>query len=79
MLPITACSITGQFDWFRIPDFDERYKGHYFDFDLYGTVNFNDFVGAQLGFRSLDLAYIFEEDQGDFKAKGIYFGGVVRY
>jgi hypothetical protein len=72
-------SITGQFDWFRIPDIQERYSGHYFDFDLYGTVNFNDFVGAQLGFRRLDLGYIFEDDHGDFKAKGIYFGGVVRY
>lgn len=73
-------SITGEFDWFKIPEgIDERYQAHYFDFDLYGTVNFNDYVGAQLGFRSLDLGYIFEEDQGDFKAKGIYFGGVVRY
>ena len=58
---------------------DDRYQAHYFDFDLYGTVNFNDYVGAQLGYRSLDLGYIFEDDHGDFKAKGIYFGGVVRY
>ena len=58
---------------------DERYQAHYFDFDLYGTVNFNDYVGAQIGYRSLDLGYVFENDHGDFKAKGIYFGGVVRY
>lgn len=73
-------SITGQLDFFKIPEsIDERYQAHYFDFDLYGTVNFNDYVGAQIGFRSLDLGYIFEDDHGDFKAKGIYFGGVVRY
>jgi hypothetical protein len=73
-------SITGQLDFFKIPEsIDERYQAHYFDFDLYGTVNFNDYVGAQLGFRRLDLGYIFEDDHGDFKAKGIYFGGVVRY
>ena len=73
-------SITGELDFFKIPDsIDERYKAHYFDFDLYGTVNFNDYVGAQVGYRSLDLGYQFEQDQGNFKAKGIYFGGVVRY
>jgi len=73
-------SITGELDFFKIPEsIDERYQAHYFDFDLYGTVNFNDYVGAQIGFRSLDLGYVFENDHGSFKAKGIYFGGVVRY
>ena len=73
-------SITGQLDFLKIPaSIDERYQAHYFDFDLYGTVNFNDYVGAQIGYRSLDLGYIFEDDHGDFKAKGLYFGGVVRY
>jgi hypothetical protein len=73
-------SITGELLGFKVPEgIDERYQAHYWDFDLYGTVNFNDFVGAQIGFRRLDLGYIFENDHGDFKAKGIYFGGVVRY
>ena len=73
-------SITGELDFFKIPEsIDERYQAHYFDFDMYGTVNFNDYVGAQIGYRSLDLGYVFEKDQGNFKAKGIYFGGVVRY
>jgi hypothetical protein len=73
-------SITGELVGFKIPEgIDERYQAHYFDFDLYGTVNFNDYVGAQLGYRSLDLGYLIEGDSGDFKAKGIYFGGVVRY
>ena len=73
-------SITGELDFFKIPEgIDERYQAHYFDFDLYGTVNFNDYVGAQLGYRSVDLGYVFEQDHGNFKAKGIYFGGVVRY
>jgi hypothetical protein len=73
-------SITGELVGFKIPEgIDERYQAHYFDFDLYGTVNFSDYAGAQIGFRSLDLGYIFEDDHGNFKAKGIYFGGVVRY
>ena len=73
-------SITGELVGLKIPEgIDERYQAHYFDFDLYGTVNFNDYVGAQIGYRSLDLGYIFEGDHGDLKAKGIYFGGVIRY
>lgn len=73
-------SITGELDFFKIPDtIDERYQAHYWDFDLYGTVNFNDYVGAKIGYRSLDLGYLIEGDSGSFKAKGIYFGGVVRY
>jgi hypothetical protein len=73
-------SITGEMVGFKIPEsIDERYQAHYFDIDIYGTVNFNDYVGAQVGYRSLDLGYIFENDRGDFKAKGLYFGGVVRY
>jgi hypothetical protein len=73
-------SITGELVGFRIPDsVSEDYRAHYFDFDLYGTVNFNDYVGAQLGYRRLDLGYLIDRDQGDFEMKGIYFGGVVRY
>ena len=73
-------SITGELDFLKVPEaIDERYQAHYWDFDLYGTVNFNDYVGAQIGYRSLDLGYVFEDDHGDFKARGIYFGGVVRY
>jgi hypothetical protein len=73
-------SITGELVGLKIPEgIDERYQAHYFDFDLYGTVNFNDYVGAQVGYRSLDLGYLIEGDLGDFKAKGLYFGAVVRY
>ncbi len=73
-------SITGELVGFKIPEsVSENYRAHYFDFDLYGTVNFNDYVGAQIGYRSLDVGYLVDQDQGDFKMRGIYFGGVVRY
>jgi len=73
-------SITGELVGFKIPEsVSDNFRAHYFDFDLYGTVNFNDYVGAQIGYRSLDLGYLVDKDQGDFKMKGIYFGGVVRY
>jgi hypothetical protein len=73
-------SITGELVGIKVPNsIDERYRLHYFDFDIYGTVNFTNYVGAQIGYRSLDLSYLIEGDLGDFKAKGLYFGGVVRY
>jgi hypothetical protein len=73
-------SITGELVGMKIPESPNRnFKAHYFDFDLYGTVNFNDYVGAQVGYRSLDVGYTIKKDTGAFLMKGLYFGGVVRY
>jgi hypothetical protein len=72
-------SITGELSFFKVPDIDEDYKGSYFDLDIYGTVNFNDNVGVQGGWRSFDLSYTVERDLGDLNMRGIYFGGVVRF
>ena len=72
-------SITSEFSFFKVPDIDEDYGGSYFDFDIYGTVNFNDYVGAQGGYRSFDVFYKVEQDTGDMQVRGLYFGGVVRF
>ncbi len=73
-------SITADINGIKIPDsLNTDYKAHYFDFDLYGTVNFNDYVGAQVGYRDINVGYKFKQDEGTFKMKGLYFGGVVRY
>lgn len=82
-------SITGELTGITIPDsISQRFKdlqpdGHYFDLDIYGTLNFTNNVGAQIGYRSLDVgvAYL---DNGiangvDFKLRGLYFGIVARY
>lgn len=74
-------SITGEFSGF--PEIgttgSSRYGGKYYDFDLYGTVNFTDHVGAQVGYRSLDVLYKVDSDNGTMKLKGLYFGGVARF
>lgn len=59
--------------------FGEDYRAHYVDFDLYGTVNFTDNFGAQVGYRSFNVFYHVEEDEGRLVLKGLYFGGVVRF
>jgi hypothetical protein len=74
-------SITGEFSGF--PEIgatgSSRYGGKYYDFDLYGTVNFTDYLGAQVGYRSLDVMYKVNKDSGTMKLKGLYFGGVARF
>jgi hypothetical protein len=72
-------SITGEFTGFKLPDVDEDYQGNYYDFDLYGTVNFTDNFGAQVGYRTLTVFYRIDDDEGDFRLKGLYFGGVARF
>jgi hypothetical protein len=72
-------SITGEFTFFKIPDVSEDYGGNFYDLDIYGTVNFNENFGAQLGYRSFDVSYIAENDNGDLRLRGLYFGGVARF
>ncbi|HYE88848.1 MAG TPA: hypothetical protein VEA16_20960 [Vicinamibacterales bacterium] len=75
-------SIDAELKFFRIPESIERQiegDGSYTDFDIHGTYNFNKYVGAQLGWRKTAIFYTAENDTGDLKFKGIYFGGVVRY
>jgi hypothetical protein len=73
-------SITGEFSAFKLPEsINEDYRARYYDFDLYGTVNFTDHFGAQVGYRSFSVFYHVDEDEGDLKLKGLYFGGVARF
>jgi hypothetical protein len=75
-------SITGELTGFKLPQhLIEGTSAHYVDFDLYGTVNFTNNVGAQFGYRSLDVGYVVNtgRDSGTFTLKGIYFGVVARY
>ena len=78
--PAVNISITGEFSLFKLPNsIDEDYSGNFYDFDVYGTVNFTDHFGAQGGYRSFDVFYHVNEDEGNLKLKGLYFGGLVRF
>jgi hypothetical protein len=70
-------SITGELTGLSL-NIDED-EGRYFDFDLYGTFNINDNVGAQFGYRRVTVHYIVDTDSGDLKLGGLYFGGVARF
>jgi hypothetical protein len=73
-------SITGQVTFFDMPDkVAERFNGDLYDVDIYGTVNFINNVGAQVGWRSVKVDYLVDFDSGNLKVDGWYFGGVVRF
>jgi hypothetical protein len=75
-------SITGELSFFSLPENLEEQleaEGRYVDYDFYGTFNFNRFVGAQVGVRSIDVSYAHDFDSGTLNFTGLYFGAVVRY
>lgn len=73
-------SVTGEFSAFRLPDqIDADYGGHYYEWNVYGMVNFTKNLGAQAGWRKHDLAYKAKSDTGSAILDGLYFGGVVRF
>jgi hypothetical protein len=75
-------SISGEVSFFSIPDnLAEQIEGdgRYLDYDFYGTFNFNRYVGAHLGLRSIDVSYAKDVDTGTLNFTGLYFGAVVRY
>jgi hypothetical protein len=79
--PAKNVSVTGELSFFKIPENlgGEEFGGRFIEYDIYGTVNFNHHVGAQLGLRSIDVNYFRDLDTGTLKFSGLYFGGVVRY
>lgn len=77
--PLPNLSITGELSGFRLPNIDENYRGSFYDFDIYGTLNFTDHFGVQGGYRSLTVFYQINADEGDLKMRRPYFGGVVRF
>lgn len=73
-------AIGGEVSFFRVPDnLSDSYDGSYTDYDFYGLVNFTRNVGAQAGYRSIDIFYEADLDHGGLKFKGWYFGGTVRF
>ena len=81
--PAPNISITGEFSgfWYHRNAVLENqdYGGKYYDFDVYGTVNFTDHFGVHGGYRSFDVFYKVKEDNGTMTLRGLYFGADVRF
>jgi hypothetical protein len=75
-------SITGEVSFFKVPEkLAEQLDGggRYLDYDFYGTFNFNQYVGAQFGLKSIDVEYRKDLDAGILNFNSFYFGGAIRY
>jgi hypothetical protein len=73
-------SVTGEFTALKLKKGSLGVKNaKLYDFDVYGTANFGRYIGAQLGYRSVTVDYVVDDDTGNLKMKGLYFGGVLRF
>jgi len=81
--PVKWVAITGEFTAFKLPQgiqgLPTGTEASYFDWDINGTVNFTHNFGVEVGYRTLDLRYSVENDNGQARLKGLYFGGVARF
>jgi hypothetical protein len=70
-------SVTGEFTALKVDR--EAFRGKVYDFEIYGAAHLGKFVGVQVGYRSLDVDYRVDEDEGTMTMKGPYFGGFIRF
>lgn len=75
---VPNASVTFELTGIKLPsNLDE--EGQYIDVDFYGTVNFLNNFGVQVGYRSIGFDFLVEEEQVDVSLKGTYVAGVVRF
>lgn len=51
----------------------------YHDVDVNSTINFNDYIGAQIGWRQTTTLLGIDHDHGNLKFQGMWFGVALRY
>lgn len=64
---------------FKVPNIQKKYQAAYFDWNISGTVNLTNNVGAVVGWRKMTTFLAISNDKGDMKFQGMWFGGVLRY
>ena len=70
-------SVTMEFTAFKWNN--SSIDGKVYDFDIYGTAHLGRNLGAQFGYRRLSADFAVDNDSGNLKLKGPYFGGVLRF
>jgi hypothetical protein len=70
-------AISGEFSAFKFAN--GNFDGKFFDVDVSATASLSRSFGAQVGYRAVTADYIIDNDSGDLKLKGIYFGIISRF
>ena len=77
--PAANFSLTGELTGLEVPDRpNQEYGGHYLNLETDGTLNVTKNVGAQIGFRLIDIRHLGQSDSGTLKLKGLFLRIVVR-
>jgi hypothetical protein len=63
----------------RLRNVMSDYDAVYADWDLHGTVNLTNNVGAQVGWRKMTTYLEIGGETGDLKFQGLWFGAAIRY
>lgn len=72
-----SVSITGELTGMSLTPGEDELK--FWDFDVYGTISAGKYFAVQAGYRSVVADYIVDEDTGNLRMKGLYFGALVRF
>ena len=70
-------SVTGEFTGLKVNR--DNFRAKFYDFDMYATATFGKYVGARVGYRSIDVDFLADSDAGTMTMKGPYFGGVLKF
>jgi len=78
--PAARLTLTGEATFFGVPDRpDGHYGGRIADVDVSGVWTVTRHLGAQLGYRAIDIHHLGEWNTADFSLRGIYAAARVRY
>jgi hypothetical protein len=84
--PHKYVGITAEFTGFKAPGFIRdrfmdatTFEANFRDLDVYATASITRFFGVQGGYRRISADYIVDDDSGDLKMSGTYFGALVRF
>ena len=77
--PLRQLALNFEVSGFKLPNVDPKYKATYFDWNIGGTVNVTNYFGVQMGWRKVTNFMVIEQDSGDLKFQGLWFGAAVRY
>jgi hypothetical protein len=76
---LPALALNFEVSGMQVPNIDPKYQGSYFDWDVHGTFNINNYMGLQVGWRRISTLINVDSDKGDLKFQGMWFGAALRY
>jgi hypothetical protein len=77
--PLQALAVNFELSGMKAPDVDPNYQGNWLEWDVNGTFNITNNLGVSVGWRKTNTYVVIEDDLGDLKFQGLWFGAALRY